>query len=63
MEHKQLNFLINNGYYISPKMVHIGFRTEKRHCSSLGKGEMKNVVDTFQYVPLEQLLARIIIEC
>jgi hypothetical protein len=61
-EHKQLRLLQKHGFYISPQTGYVSMRTEKRQ-SSLGLREFKNVCDTFQYIPLEQLLARIVIEC
>ncbi|XP_065657679.1 uncharacterized protein LOC136082400 [Hydra vulgaris] len=62
-EHKQLAYLKQQQLYIEPQPVPLGVRKESRKSVLSGNQEMKSVVDTAQYVPIEVLLARIIIEC
>ena len=59
-EHKQLAYLKQQQLYIEP--VSVGVRKESRKSTLSGNREMKNVVDTAQYAPIEILLARIMIE-
>ncbi len=62
-EHKQIAYLKRQHLYIEPQSIPVGVRKESRKSVSSGSREMKDIVDTAQYIPIELLLARIIIEC
>ena len=62
-EHKQLVYLKKNHFYIEPKPIPVGDREDSHRSSASNEREITNVIDTAQYVPIEVLLARIIVEC
>ena len=62
-EHKQLTVLKRKGLYLAPIPIAIGSRTENCRSRDLRFKETKCIEDTFQYIPIEEILARIILEC
>jgi len=59
-QHKRNKWLINNGYLIQPVEIVLGTRTEFRYSSLVRRTRPVIVEDTYQYIPLNKLLGKLL---
>jgi len=59
-QHKRKKWLVDNGYLIEPIEVSLGTRTDRRYSSQLRRSRSVIVEDTFQYIPIDKLLGKLL---
>lgn len=59
-QHKRNKWLLDNGYLIQPVEMILGTRTEQQYSLQLQRNKSVIVEDTFQYIPFDKLLAKIL---
>ena len=58
--YKRTKWLVDNGYMIEPEEIVLGNRSEVHYSAQLKRSTTVVVEDTFQYIPLDKLLAKIL---
>jgi len=59
-QHKQKKWLIDNGYLIEPIEVVLGTRIDRRYSSELRRSRSVIAEDTFQHIPVDKLLGKLL---